>query len=332
MSAAPRIAVYGAGAFGTALGAVLARAGREVTLVGRDPAAIAQINGTRESPRLPGIRLPDGLTGTTEREALGEADIAVMGIPTQMLRGALGEIATVLAPAARLVLLCKGIERTSGLLPHEVAAECAPGNAVALLSGPGFAGEIASGLPTAMSLGAADAALGDDLAAALSVENFRLYATTDVTGVAIGGALKNVLAIACGIVEGRRLGESARAALIARGLAELSRFALAHGAEPQTLSGLSGLGDLVLTATSRQSRNLRFGIALGEGGADAATLVRDLPLAEGAWTAPIAARLARDKGIDAPLVTAVAALVDGKATVDDIISGLLARPLKREAG
>ena len=332
MSAAARIAIYGAGAFGTALGAVLARAGREVTLVGRDEAAIARINETRESPRLPGIRLPAGLTGTTERETLRNADIAVMGIPTQMLRGALGEVASTLPVSARLVLLCKGIERTSGLLPHEVAHACLPAHDVALLSGPGFAGEIASGLPTAMSLGAADAALGDDLAAALSVENFRLYATTDVTGVAIGGALKNVLAIACGIVEGRRLGESARAALIARGLAELSRFALAHGAEPQTLSGLSGLGDLVLTATSRQSRNLRFGIALGEGGADAATLVRDLPLAEGAWTAPIAARLARDKGIDAPLVTAVAALVDGKATVDDIISGLLARPLKREAG
>lgn len=332
MSTHPRIAVHGAGAFGTALGAVLARAGRAVTLIGRDAAVIAQINECRESPKLPGIHLPAGLTGTTDTDVLGKADLVVIGVPTQMLRGAFEEIGGALDRQARIVLLCKGIERTSGMLPHQVAAECLPDHATALLSGPGFAGEIASGLPTAMALGAADAALGDELAAALSAENFRLYATTDVTGVAIGGALKNVLAIACGIVDGRHLGESARAALIARGLAELSRFALAHGAEPRTLSGLSGLGDLVLTATSRQSRNLRFGIALGEGGAAASAMAGGMPLAEGAWTAPIAARLAKDEEIDAPLITAVAALVEGKATVDDIISGLLARPLKREAG
>ncbi len=332
MSAQPRIVIFGAGAFGTALGAVLARAGRPITLIGRDEDVAAQINSARESPRLPGIALPAGLVATTALDALGEADIAVMGVPTQMLRGALGEIAPALAPRAKLVLLCKGIERTTGRLPHQVAGVCTAGHDIALLSGPGFAGEIAAGLPTAMALGAADAASGDELAAALSVENFRLYATTDMTGVAIGGALKNVLAIACGIVEGRKLGESARAALIARGLAELSRFALAQGAKPQTLSGLSGLGDLVLTATSRQSRNLRFGIALGQGGVAANGMSGGMPLAEGAWTAPVAARLARETGIDMPLTQAVAALVEGKAGVDDVISGLLARPLKREAG
>lgn len=331
MSGDPRIVVFGAGAFGTALGAVLARTGRPVTLVGRDSAAIAEINADRENPRLPGIRLPAGLAGTTDHGALGDADIAIIGVPTQMLRDALTEIEPALAAHARLVLLCKGIERTSGLLPHQVAGECLGDRDVALLSGPGFAGEIASGLPTAMALGAADAAQGDTLAAALSVENFRLYATTDLAGVAIGGALKNVLAIACGIVEGRGLGESARAALIARGLAELGRFAHAYGARPETLSGLSGLGDLVLTATSRQSRNLRFGIALGSGETAASVSGQDMPLAEGAWTAPVAARLARDKAIDAPLITAIAALVEGRTSVDDVIHGLLMRPLRREA-
>lgn len=330
--AAPNIAIFGAGAFGTAMAVVLAATGRSIRLVGRNSALMAAMHARRESRHLPGVALAAAVTATADIEALRDASIVLMGVPTQKLREACKTVVPVLQADASVVLLCKGIERETGLLPADIVRTVAGNRSVALLSGPGFAGEIAAGLPTAMSLACQDEYEADRLAAELSTETFRLYATTDVTGVGIGGALKNVLAIACGIVEGRGLGESARAALIARGLAELGRFAAAHGAKAETLTGLSGLGDLVLTATSRQSRNLRFGIALGEGRAVTELMEGGAPLAEGAWTAGIAARLAAQKGIEVPITSAVAALIAGKAGVDDVIQGLLARRLKRETG
>lgn len=330
--AAPSIAVFGAGAFGTAMAVVLSARGRPVSLVGRDIGLMDAVHERRESDHLPGVAIVPSVSATADTQALRDADIVLMGVPTQKLREAFEAAAPMLAHDAAIVLLCKGIEEETGLLPADIVRPLAGSRSVALLSGPGFAGEIAAGLPTAMSLACSDEHEADRLAAELSTETFRLYATTDVTGVGIGGALKNVLAIACGIVEGRRLGESARAALIARGLAELGRFAAAHGAKAETLAGLSGLGDLVLTATSRQSRNLRFGIALGEGRDVSELMEGGAPLAEGAWTAGIAARLAAQKGIEVPITSAVAALIAGKASVDDVIQGLLARRLKRETG
>ncbi len=330
--AEPGIAVFGAGAFGTAMAVVLSARGLPVSLIGRDIAVIEALRERKASRHLPGIAVPGAVSATVDLEPLRDADIVLAGVPTQKLRAAFESIAPVLKRDAAIVLACKGIEQESGLLPADIVRPLAGARAVALLSGPGFAGEIAAGLPTAMSLACTDAQEADWLAAALSTDTFRLYATADVTGVGIGGALKNVIAIACGIVEGRRLGESARAALIARGLAELGRFAAAHGARAETLSGLSGLGDLVLTATSRQSRNLRFGIALGEGRMPHEMMREGAPLAEGAWTAAIAARLAAAKGIEVPITAAVAALIAQKASVDDVIQGLLARRLKRETG
>lgn len=330
--AQPNIAVFGAGAFGTAMAVVLAARGRPVGLVGRDIGVMDNVRDQRASHHLPGVALPPSVAAAADAAVLRDAEIVLLGVPTQKLREAFETVAPILKPNAAIVLLCKGIEEQTGLLPADIVRPLAGSRSVALLSGPGFAGEIAAGLPTAMALACDDEHEADRLAAEMSTETFRLYATTDVTGVGIGGALKNVLAIACGIVEGRRLGESARAALIARGLAELGRFAAAHGAKAETLAGLSGLGDLVLTATSRQSRNLRFGIALGEGRDVAELMSGGAPLAEGAWTAGIAARLAAQKGIEVPIASAVAALIAGKASVDDVIQGLLARRLKRETG
>ncbi len=328
----PAIAVFGAGAFGTAMATVLSAKGRPVALIGRDGVQADSVNERRESTYLPGTTIPPSVHATTDAAVVGNVDIVLIGVPTQKLNEALAVICSRLKHDATLVLLCKGIEQSTGLLPAEIVGKFAGKRSTALLSGPGFAREIAAGLPTAMSLACADEHEADRLAAELSTETFRLYATTDVTGVGIGGALKNVLAIGCGIVEGRRLGESARAALIARGLAEMGRFAAAHGARPETLAGLSGLGDLVLTATSMQSRNLRFGIALGEGQSAVQMMAAGAPLAEGAWTAEIAAQIAANKGVDVPITAAVADLIGGRASVDDVIQRLLARRLKRETG
>ena len=267
MSASERIVVIGSGAFGTALAAVMASEGRaETTLLGRDGALIADLQASRvHEAALPGIRLPETLDFSADPMVIAGAEIVLFAMPSQAQIEAARQFGPYLAKDAVVVTCAKGIDRASARLLTDVLEEALPHHAIAALSGPGFAADIARGLPTAMAIAAADLPIAERLAHAISGRTFRLYASDDRTGVQLGGALKNVLAIACGIVEGMGLGDSARAALIARGLAEMSRLVAAMGGKADTVRGLSGLGDLVLTATSHQSRNLRFGMALGRG-------------------------------------------------------------------
>ncbi|MBP1852262.1 NAD(P)H-dependent glycerol-3-phosphate dehydrogenase [Rhizobium halophytocola] len=329
MTGGPQIVVIGAGAFGTALAAVTALEGRAtVTLLGRDPALMADLRTDRfHDAALPGIPLPDALNFSHEPEVLAKADIVLFAMPSQAHADAAITYGPYLKADARVVTCAKGIDRATSHLLTEVLGEALPQHPIAVLSGPGFAADIAKGLPTAMVLAAGDLVEAEKLARTLSGPTFRLYASDDRIGVQLGGALKNVLAIACGIVEGMGLGESARAALIARGLAELSRFVEARGGTASAVRGLSGLGDLVLTATSHQSRNLRFGIALGRQGV---TDPSSGALVEGAFTAAVAARLAEGLSIDMPITEAVAAIIDGRLDIRSAIDQLMRRPITTE--
>jgi glycerol-3-phosphate dehydrogenase (NAD(P)+) len=324
-----RIAVIGAGAFGTALAAVIALTGRSaVTLVGRDPALMADLATERlHDAALPGIALPEALEFSAEADAIRDASIVLFAMPSQAQADAARQYGPYLAKDAIVVTCAKGIERATGALLTDMLERELPAHRVAVLSGPGFAADIAKGLPTAMAIAAADMDVAERLAQAISGRTFRLYASDDRTGVQLGGALKNVLAIACGIVEGRGIGDSARAALIARGLAEMSRLVAAKGGQAGTVRGLSGLGDLVLTATSHQSRNLRFGIALGRGEqADPA----HGQLVEGAFAAAVASRLAGELGVDMPITDAVSAIIEGKLGIAEAIEQLMTRPITTE--
>ncbi len=316
-----RLAVLGAGAFGTALAINLARAGREVTLWARAPGDMAT---RRENVgRLPGQRLPDNLQVTGDISVAAQAGILLLAMPMQALGGFVRGHAGVLADKT-LVTCCKGVDMATGLGPAETVRQACPTARVAVLSGPGFAVDIAQGLPTALTLACAED--GADLQAALATETLRLYRSRDVTGVELGGALKNVIAIAAGLSMGAGLGESARAALLTRGFAEMNRFAVARGARPETLSGLSGLGDLVLTATSAKSRNYAFGLALGQGG----TAPPPGTTVEGMATARAVADLAARAGIDLPITKMVVAVLEGKMTINAARAALLARPLREE--
>ncbi len=324
-----RIAVIGAGAFGTALAAVIALTGRSaVTLVGRDPALMADLAAERlHDAALPGIALPEALEFSAEADAIRDASIVLFAMPSQAQADAARQYGPYLAKDAVVVTCAKGIERATGALLTDMLERELPAHCVAVLSGPGFAADIAKGLPTAMAIAAADMDVAERLAQAISGRTFRLYASDDRIGVQLGGALKNVLAIACGIVEGRGIGDSARAALIARGLAEMSRLVAAKGGQAGTVRGLSGLGDLVLTATSHQSRNLRFGIVLGRGEqADPA----HGQLVEGAFAAAVAARLAGELGVDMPITDAVSAIIEGKLGIAEAIEQLMTRPITTE--
>ena len=328
-----RIVVIGAGAFGTALAAVIAQTGAQtgrshVTLLGRDVSLMADLKaeGLHEAA-LPGVQLPDALDYSAEPEVLAGADIVLFVMPSQAQAEAAKQYGPYLSPEAVVVTCAKGIDRVSTRLLTDVLESELPHHPIAVLSGPGFAADIARGLPTAMSIAAAELDVAERLAQALSGPSFRLYPSDDRIGVQLGGALKNVLAIACGIVEGAGLGDSARAALIARGLAEMSRLVVAEGGRADTVRGLSGLGDLVLTATSHQSRNLRFGIALGRGESINAF---HGGLVEGAFAASVAARLAEGKGIDMPVTEAVAAIIDGRLDVASATEQLMTRPIKTE--
>ncbi|MFC0284344.1 NAD(P)H-dependent glycerol-3-phosphate dehydrogenase [Camelimonas abortus] len=325
------IAVIGAGAWGVALANAAARAGgAPVPLWGRDGAAVAAMAATREAgSRLPGVRLEDGVAPAADPAPLANADAVLLVIPAQQIRDALARLRPWLGRKGLPVVICaKGIERASGLFMSDVVREMLPEAAPAVLSGPSFAADVARGLPTAVSLAADDEALAARLARRLSGPALRIYHTTDMRGVEIGGAAKNVLAIACGIVMGRGLGESARAALVARGFAEITRFAEAYGARRDTLMGLSGLGDIVLTCGSRQSRNFAFGEALGRGAPVAEA--SGGKLTEGAATAAVMLRRAADAGVDMPVSAAVAAILDGRMGIDDAIGELMMRPLRRE--
>jgi glycerol-3-phosphate dehydrogenase (NAD(P)+) len=323
-----RIAVIGAGAWGTALANIAARAGRTVTLWARDAAAVAEMTATGESPRLPGVTLDARVTATGAIADVAHADAVLLVVPAQSLRVA----ATALAPHVKnvpVVACAKGIERSTHRFMTEVIAEALPDATPAILSGPSFASDVARGLPTAVTLACADEAVAAALSRALGAPAFRPYHTTDVRGVEIGGAAKNVLAIAAGIVAGRGLGASTAAALITRGFAELMRFGKAYGAQPETLTGLAGLGDLILTCSSVQSRNFSLGVALGKG-QSAREASAGAKLAEGSFTAPVLVEMANAKGIDMPISSAVAAILDGRVGIDEAIGNLLNRPLKAE--
>jgi glycerol-3-phosphate dehydrogenase (NAD(P)+) len=324
------INVVGGGAWGTALANAAAAAGHPVSLWLRDPEAAARLEAERENPRyLAGVPLHARIAATALSEKLAGARATLLVVPAQTVRGVLEALRDPLASAGPVILCAKGIERGTDSFLSAVAEQVLPpGTPVAVLSGPSFAADVARGLPTAVTLAAADPGLAAALSALLSGPSFRLYHTDDVRGVEIGGAGKNVLAIACGIVAGRGLGESARAALIARAFAELMRFARAFGGRPETLMGLSGLGDLVLTASSPQSRNFAFGQRLGAGASP--EVAAGGKLAEGAFTAAALAGLAAARGIEMPVAQAVAAIVAGRAGVEDVIAGLLARPLRGE--
>lgn len=322
-----KIAVLGGGAWGTALTLAMAHAGHEPVLWARDARTVDAVNRLRENPRyLPGIRLDDRLKATSDiGEALHDAECILLVTPAQKVRAMCVDAAGHLSHGAPIVICAKGIEASTGLLLSEIVAQLLPGNPVAALSGPSFAADVARGLPTAVTVAAKDADLSARLAALLSGPNLRCYSSSDLTGVEIGGALKNVMAIAAGVASGAELGASAQAALVTRGFVELRRIGAAFGARPETLMGLSGLGDLILSCGSARSRNFAYGMALGRGDS-----VEGLPLAEGVATAGIAADLARQRGIDAPIVDAVAAILGGRVTVAEAASALLSRPLKSE--
>ncbi|MEO5866749.1 MAG: NAD(P)H-dependent glycerol-3-phosphate dehydrogenase, partial [Sphingomonas sp.] len=314
-------------AWGTALAQVAASGGHAVTLWAYETDVVDAINTGHHNPHfLPGRALSPLIRATTDLGALADAAAILVVTPAQHMRGVLAAMPDSGQP---LILCSKGIEAGTNKLLHDVAAECMAGSPVAVLSGPTFAYEVAAGLPTAVTLAAADEAVARSLVALIARPTFRPYASTDVVGAEIGGAVKNVLAIACGVVEGAELGQNARAALIARGFAEMTRFGLAKGARAETLAGLSGLGDLVLTCSSTNSRNFSLGVGLGEGRAANALLADRRTVAEGAFTAPVLRAAAAEAGIDMPVADAVCALLGG-ADVREVIDALLARPLTRE--
>ncbi len=320
-----RVAVVGAGAWGTALAGVAARAGREVVLCARSAHLAAEIAATRSNPRLPGIRLDASVEVTDDIKLAAQAELVLIATPAQNLRAAVTALSTHLAGATPLVACAKGIERGTHKFMTEVIAEAAPAARPAILSGPSFAEDVARGLPTAVTLAARDEQLARALVQALGSATFRPYHTSDVRGVEIGGAAKNVLAIAAGIVVGKKFGASALAALTTRGFSELLRLGRACGARSETMAGLSGLGDLILTCSGPQSRNFALGLALGRGDAKP----RD-KLAEGEFTAPVLMELAAAEGVDMPVSNAVADILRGATTIDDAIESLLTRPFKAE--
>lgn len=340
-----RLGVVGAGAWGTALAQVLAQVAEQVPAAGgkapateagaapvllwsHDAECAETINRQRENRTyLPGVALSPHIHAVTDLAAMAACDALLMVTPAQPMRGVVAALPRRDVP---LLLCSKGIEAGSGLLMSQVAQEAAPGAPIAVLSGPTFAHEVAAGLPTAVTLACADAALGRRLVERIAVPTFRPYLSDDVTGAEIGGAVKNVLAIACGVADGAGLGLNARAALISRGFAEMTRFGLALGARPETLAGLSGLGDLVLTCSSTSSRNFSLGKGLGEGRPAADLLGNRRTVAEGAFTAPVLREVARAHAVDMPIVEAVCALLEGRQGVADTVGALLARPLKTE--
>ena len=315
------IGVVGAGAFGTALAIALARDGRSVTLWARDIGDMAQ---TRRSPRLPDVTLPDGINITENMVDIAASETILLAVPAQSLRDILTANATHL-DAKQLVACCKGIDLETLTGPVATIARTLPNAMPAILTGPSFAADIARGLPTALTLACADDTVGQNLQQQLSTGTLRIYRTTDTIGAELGGALKNVIAIACGVAIGASLGDSARAALMTRGFAEMQRLAQILGAEPQTLVGLSGLGDLALTCTSPLSRNYRYGLALGAG-----TAIDPAMTVEGAATSWAVMRLGQDRGIDLPVCAVVAALTRGEISVETALQNLLSRPLKEE--
>jgi glycerol-3-phosphate dehydrogenase (NAD(P)+) len=323
--------VIGGGAWGTALAQVCARAGLHVTLWAREPEVVADIRAHHENRTfLPGVILDDKVGTTGDLYDMATCEMILVVAPAQHLRSVLTDVAPYVRAGLPVVLCAKGVEQGSLKLMTQVAAEALPQAALAVLSGPSFAGEVARGLPTAVTLACPDEALGQRIAEAIATPSFRPYVAADMVGAEVGGSVKNVLAIACGIVEGRGLGRSAHAALITRGFAEMTRMAEALGGQAETVAGLCGLGDLVLTCSSPQSRNMSVGLALGAGQTLEQALAGKVSVAEGVASAPAVRQLAARLGVETPICEAVAAVLAGEIDVDTAIAGLLSRPLKSE--
>ena len=323
-----RIAVLGGGAWGTALALTCARAGRNVTLWEYEPGNAASLEKKRESRFLPGVRIDNEIKVTRDLGDTANSDAILLVVPAQAVRSVVTSLASLVAKHTPLIVCAKGIEHGTHKFMTEIIAECAPVAVPAILSGPSFAADVARGMPTAVTVAASDGKIALDLAHALSAGTFRPYHSTDVRGVELGGATKNVLAIAAGIVTGKGLGASASAALTTRGFAELVRFGKACGARTETMMGLSGLGDLILTCGTPQSRNFSCGVALGKG--EKPDTAAHGKLAEGIFTAPVLLEMAREKNVEMPISVAVAAVLSGKLSVDEAIESLLTRPLKSE--
>ena len=326
------ISIIGAGAWGTALALAARRAGNDVTLWAYEADIVAAINDAHENTLyLPGFALDPAIRATADLAEAATADALLLAAPAQHMRTTIAPLAGHLPPAAPLIVCAKGIEQETLALMSEVVAAIFPQNPVFILSGPTFAADVAAGRPTAVTLAGSDLAAAQVLADRLSSDRFRPYSGDDVIGAQIGGAIKNVLAIACGIAEGRGFGDNARAALVTRGLAELTRLCLAKGGRAETMMGLSGLGDLVLTCTSTQSRNYSLGLALGAGRTLAEILGERHSVAEGVYTASAAVALAAKLGIEMPIATAVDAVLNKGADINVVIEALLERPLRAEA-
>jgi glycerol-3-phosphate dehydrogenase (NAD(P)+) len=326
------VGIVGGGAWGTALAITAHRAGRDVLIWAYEAQTVADINQKhRNEVYLPGITLDPAIEATARFNGVANCDMLLMVTPAQQVRGIAGELAPYVKPGQPVVICSKGIEQATGKLPSEIVAELLSGGEVAVLSGPSFAVEIAQGLPAAVTLATAKEAHGSALSHALSHPPFRCYWSDDIVGAEIGGAVKNVYAIAAGIVAGKKLGASAHAALVTRGFAEMTRFGSSLGARRETLTGLSGLGDLLLTCGSPQSRNMSLGIELGQGRRLKDVLKKRLTVTEGVYTAGAVVEMAAARGIDMPIAQAVHAVISGLATVDEAIEALLSRPLRAEA-
>lgn len=323
--------MIGAGAWGTALAQVAAAAGREVTIWALEAEVVAAVNGQRENKAfLPGIPLNPALRATSDLAEAAKAELILAAPPAQHMRPVLKALGSHLPSDAAVTLCAKGVERGTLALMTDVLAQELPAAKAAVLSGPGFAKDVARGLPTATTIASQDAAYAQRVVATIGLPTFRPYVADDLIGAEIGGAVKNVIAIACGVAEGRKLGDGARAALITRGFAELTRLGLAMGAKAETLSGLCGLGDLVLTCASLTSRNTSLGAALGEGRALKDILGERRSVAEGAESAPAVVALAKKHGVDMPICEAVDAIIAGRINVDEAIHALLSRPFRAE--
>jgi glycerol-3-phosphate dehydrogenase (NAD(P)+) len=323
-----RVAVLGGGAWGTALALTCARAGRQVMLWEHEPDNVASLEQKRESRFLPGVRLDNGIKVTRDLAETASSNAILVVVPAQAMRSVITSLAKSNVERTPLIACAKGIEHGTHKFMTEIIAECAPKALPAILSGPSFAADVARGLPTAVTIAATDGKVALDVAHALNAGTFRPYHSTDMRGVELGGATKNVLAIAAGIVTGKGLGASALAALTTRGFAELVRFGKACGAKTETMMGLSGLGDLILTCGTPQSRNFSCGVALGKG--ERPETAAHGKLAEGVFTAPVLLEMAREKNVEMPISAAVAAVLAGKMRVDEAIESLLTRPLKSE--
>ncbi len=322
------IGIIGAGAWGTALASVMAQNHEQVLLWALEPEVVEAVNAGKDNPLyLPDLALPPHIRATGAMEEMAGCSALLLVTPAQHLRKSLERLPKTDAP---LLLCSKGIEAGTQMLVSEIVAELRPDNPIAVLSGPTFAHEVAAGKPTAITLACESETLGKLLMRLIATPAFRPYWSDDVVGAEIGGAVKNVLAIGCGVVDGAGLGLNARAALIARGFAEMQRYGLARGAKAETLAGLSGLGDLVLTCSSENSRNFSLGRGLGQGKAAAELMADRRTVAEGAFTAPVLLQSAQTLGVEMPIVAAVCALLDGSASVGQVVEALLSRPLKAE--